>query len=146
MSKYAMEDLKEMLCREIDMISERGELDGRDVEMLFKLTTILKNIDKVMPMDEYSRDGGGYSQRRRYSRDGVGYSQGGDWEARGRYEHSYDEGGNSYANRGQHYVRGHYSRDDGKEEMIQKMEKMMNEVSGEQRETIRRAVEELRNA
>lgn len=142
-----MEELKEMLCSEIDEISERGQLGVRDVEMLYKLTEILKNIDKIMPMDDYSREGG-YSQRRRYSRDGGGggYSQGGDWEARGRYGHSYDEGGNSYANRGQHYVRGHYSRDDGKEEMLKKMEKMMHSASGEERETIRRAMEELRDA
>lgn len=143
MSRYAMEELREMLCREIDEISEGGDLNPRDVEMLYKLTTILKNIEKVMPMDEYSREGGGgYSQRRRYySRDG-----GGDWEASGRYGHGYDEGGNSYASRGQHYVRGHYSREDGKEEMVKKMEQLMHKASGEDRETIRKAMEELRNA
>lgn len=36
------------------------------------------------------------------------YSRMGGWEARGMYDD-----GNSYANRGQHYVRGHYSRNDG---------------------------------
>ena len=86
-----MEELKEMLCSEIDEISERGQLGVRDVEMLYKLTEILKNIDKIMPMDDYSRD-------------------------------------------------------DGKEEMLKKMEKMMHSASGEEREPIRRAMEELRDA
>lgn len=140
MSRHAMGELKEMLCYEVDEITSRGSMTARDVEMLFKLTTILKNIDKVMPMDGHSWDGGqggDYSQRRRYSRDG-------DWEARGRY--GYDDGGNSYRNRGQHYVRGHYSRDGGREEMMEQLEQMMQQAEGKHREIIREAMEELREA
>ena len=48
--------------------------------------------------------------------------------------------------RGEHYVRGHYSRDDGRESMMRKMEEIMRDATGEQREIIRRAMDELRNA
>lgn len=42
--------------------------------------------------------------------------------------------------------RGHYSRDDGRESMMRKMEEIMRDATGEQREIIRRAMDELRNA
>ena len=43
-------------------------------------------------------------------------------------------------------MRGHYSRDDGRESMMRKMEEIMRDATGEQREIIRRAMDELRNA
>ena len=63
-----------------------------------------------------------------------GYSETGDWNA----------SGNSYANR--HYVRGHYSRDDGRQRLIEQMESMMRNARGEEREAYRRAIEEIRRA
>ena len=82
-----------------------------------------------------------------------GYSEAGDWEGRGSYNR-----GSSYANRGKHYVRGHYSRDgysnrgresgysrhDAKEQMMAQLEDMMGSVSNErEREAIRRCMEQL---
>lgn len=144
----ALYDLKEMLCRELDGIAGKGELTAGSLETVHKLTDTIKNIDKIMMLEE----DGGHSQRR-YSRDGS-------WEARGVFGRPYDDGGNSYANRGQHYVRGHYSReggmgretrrmysrDDGRQEMIGEMEEMMQGADERQREIIRRAMDELRRA
>lgn len=154
----ALYELKEMLCKELEEIARKGELTAGGLETVHKLTDTIKNIYKITMLEE---DDGGYSQRRGYSRDG-GYSRGGDWEARGRFGHSYDDGGSSYANRGQHYVRGHYSRDDGRagmrqtrgmysrddgrEEMMGELEDMMQDADARQKEIIRRVMDELRMA
>lgn len=54
--------------------------------------------------------------------------------------------GNSYANRGRHYVRGHYSRTDGRERMISDIEDMMQDATGAERDAYKRAADILRNA
>lgn len=147
----AMHELKEMLCKELEKIADQGELTAGSLETAHKLTDTIKNIDKIMMLEDGS--GSEYSQRR-------GYSRAGDWMARGRFGMPYDEGGNSYANRGQHYVRGHYSReggrdrttrggysrDDGRDEMLGELEEMMQDADGPRREIIRRAMEEIRSA
>lgn len=150
----ALYELKEMLCKELEEIAEKGELTAGSLETVHKLTDTIKNIDKIMVIEEesgYSDRGGMYSQRRdnqgRYSRDG-------DWEARGRFGvgHSYDEGGSSYANRGKHYVRGHYSREggysreDGRKEMIENLKEMMREADGQMKHALKRAIEEIEMA
>lgn len=88
-----LHELKEKLCRELEEISRKPEMGAGDLELAHKLTDTIKNIDKICMLED---DGG--------------YSNDGNWSAdmRGTYGR-----GSSYANRGQHYVRGHYSRDDG---------------------------------
>lgn len=138
MDMRAMHDLKDMLCKEIDKIAKKGELSAGSLEAVHKLTDTVKNIDKIMALEE----DGGYSERRdsrgRYSRDdGNGYSRGG---------HRYDDNGSSYAMRGEHYVRGHYSRDEGKDRMMHTFGELMEEANPEQRRIIERAMRELRDA
>ncbi len=134
MGMKAMEHLRELLCTELEEYKSKNKLGMSDIEIVNKLTDTIKNIDKIEMLEG---DEGEYSQR--YSRENRG---------------SYDSG-NSYA---RHYVRGHYSRDDGgysrgrysrddgKQEMIQQIEDMMQSATGSQREAYRRALEELRNA
>lgn len=98
MSMKTLEKLRDALCEELDEIAKKDDMGAGDLEIVHKLTDTIKNIDKICIMDE---DGG--------------YSQAGDWEAKGRFgdmyaRDGYRDGGNSYANRGEHYVRGHYSR------------------------------------
>lgn len=143
MDMRAFEDLKHMLCREVKEITDKGELNAGGLDTVHKLTDTIKNIDKIMMLEE---GGEGYSQRRdgdRNSRNREGYSRGGNWEARGRFGHSYDEGGNSYRNRDR---MGRYSRDDGRHEMIGELEDLMKDATGRDKEVIRRAVDELKNA
>ncbi len=84
MSRKAMSELKDMLCRELDEISEKGEINVGDLETIHKLTSSIKNIYKIEMFEENSY----YSNGRSY------------------------DGGNSYDDySGRHYVRGHYSRD-----------------------------------
>lgn len=125
MSMKAMYELRDMLCKELDELVRKGELGAGDLEIAHKLTDTIKNLDKI----ERLEDDDGYSSR--YSRDG-------NWEAdmRGTYGR-----GNSYARRGSHYVRGHYSRTDGMERMREQLDRMMGETDDERvKDALRRAV------
>ena len=131
MSKKAMYELRNMLCEELDELARKGDLGAGDLEIAHKLTDTIKNIDKIEMMEDdgYSRDGD-------YSRDGN-YSRGGDWQAdmRGTYGR-----GSSYARRGTHYVRGHYSRADSMEHLREQINDMMRETDDDRvKEALRRA-------
>lgn len=150
MSMKDFDEMRDLICDHVkeinDNMKKRGVTD-ENLDQAYKTTKTVKNIFEI---DE-KEDGGysersdmmPYSQRRGYSRDG--YSRDGDWEARGRFGHSYDEGGSSYAGRRRDAM-GRYSRDDGKAALMSEMEAMMQRASGQDRETIRRAMDELRNA
>lgn len=126
-------DLREMLCEELDEYNRdaKNGLNERVLDTVHKLTDTIKNIDKIMMLEDgdYSRAGeleadmrGNYGRTENYNR------------------------GNSYANRGRHYVRGHYSRGDGLEKMISDIEDMMQDATGAERDAYKRAADILRNA
>lgn len=124
-------DLREMLCEELDEYNRdaKNGLNERTLDTVHKLTDTIKNIDKIMMLEDDD------------------YSRSGEWEAdmRGNYgrTENYNRG-NSYANRGRHYVRGHYSRGDGRERMISDIETMMQEATGTERDAYKRALDILR--
>lgn len=135
-----IEELKEKLCKELEEFAQKPKMGPGDLEIVHKLTDTIKNIDKI----EMLEDGD-------YSEDGYGR-------------------GSSYANRGRHYVRGHYSRADGyhdgmmgvsyardsrgrysradgKEYMMDRMEELMDEAgSDREREIIQRCMAQLEKA
>lgn len=125
-------DLREMLCEELDEYNRdaKNGLNERALDTVHKLTDTIKNIDKIMMLEDDD------------------YSRSGEWEAdmRGNYgrTENYNRG-NSYANRGRHYVRGHYSRGDGRERMISDIETMMQEATGTERDAYKRALDILNN-
>ena len=133
-----MYELKEKLCKELDEIASKPEMGAGDLEIIHKLTDTIKNLDKITLLEEDD----GYSQ--------AGYRGSGN---------SYNRG-SSYANRGKHYVRGHYSRDgysmdgrggysrhDAKEAMMEQMAMLVDQAGSErEREIIRRAVDQLEKA
>lgn len=121
MSMKAMYDLRDMLCKELDELARKGELGAGDLEIAHKLTSTIKNIDKIEMMEDDA-----YSER---------YPRGSDWEAdmRGTYGK-----GSSYARRGTHYVRGHYSRDGAKVEMKRQLQEMLDQSDDD---TVRRAIQ-----
>lgn len=140
MSMKALEDLREMLCDELDEIAKKQEMSAGDLETVHKLTDTIKNIDKICILEE---DGG--------------YSQAGDWEMEGRGSYGRES---SYANRGRHYVRGHYSRDggrmydrdgysrgDAKDHMMRQLKAIMDDAGNDrEREAIRRCMEQMEKA
>ena len=130
--KY-IEDLRDMLCEELDKISEKGELTAGSLETIDKLTHSIKSIDTIMAMEE-----AGYSNDMAYT-DGGNYNysraRGRNRDSMGRYSR------NSYA-RGGRGGRG-YSRDD-KEDMIEKLEDMMEEArDSKTKEAIKKAIHQI---
>ena len=125
-------DLREMLCEELDEYNRdaKNGLNERVLDTVHKLTDTIKNIDKIMMLEDGD------------------YSRTGEWEAdmRGSYGRTENYSrGNSYANRGRHYVRGHYSRGDGRERMISDIENMMQDATGGERDAYKRALDILSN-
>ncbi len=123
MDKMTTDKIREMLCAEADEIVEKGVLSAGDLETLHKITDTIKNVNKIEMLEE-----GEYSQL--YPMD-DGYDRDGGWEARGtygrtggRYSRTAYDRGNSYANRGMRYVRGHYSRAEAEDELMQKLREM----------------------
>lgn len=55
MSTKAFYDLKDMLCMEVDEIAKKQEMSAGDLDAVHKLTDTIKNIDKILMLEE---DGG----------------------------------------------------------------------------------------
>lgn len=124
MSKYALDSIADKLCKELDEIANKAELGAGDLEIAHKLTATLKNIYKI---EMFEAD--------------DGYSRAGEWEADMRGSYGRD---NSYANRGMHYVRGHYSRHDGRERMRDRIEDMMRDTDDDRiRGALQRCLKEF---
>lgn len=143
-------EIKEALMRELDKsdTARTGELKGGELEAIHMLTDTIKNIDKICMLEEEG-----------------GYSQDGEWTAdmQGTYGR-----GSSYANRGEHYVRGHYSRDGGRDgnmgyssrrdsrvrysrdggrsEMMEHIEMAIEAADGQDKETLKRFMRQLENS
>ena len=139
MSK-SMEDIKRMICDELDEIAEKGEMSAGDLDVIHKLVV---TKEKLLRIEELEED--------------LGYSEDGEWSAEGSYgrSNSYRRGnsydGNSY-NRGNSYARGmnarrdsrgRYSRDS--ESVKSKMMDMMNsgDFTSSQRQALQRIMDEM---
>lgn len=130
--KRSMEDLKSMICRELDEIAEKGEMSAGDLDTVYKL---IVSKEKLLRIEEIEAD--------------MGYSNAGEWMANGSY-------GDGYANRGysgrnyNSYSRrrngnGRYSMAEGKEMMMDKMRDLMNDpsITANDRMVLERAMNEL---
>ena len=118
-----MRDIKDLCARiedELSKIADSGLTTG-NLEMTYKLIDMYKDIKNTQYWDKkveyyntvldemrggYNDD---YSERGR-KRDSMGRYSSND----GRMMPDYDRG-SSYSKRGEHYVRGHYSRSDGRD-------------------------------
>lgn len=131
-----MEHIKKMLCEELEEITAKGDISRSDLEDVHKLTDTIKNIDKIIMLEE------------------DGYSGDGEWVAKGSYGNesygtgSYDNGYGSRRSgaRGRHYVRGHYSYGEDMDELTDKMERLMQDgsMTGEEKTILRRAMDVIR--
>ena len=142
-----LEDVKDMLCRELEEFAHKGKIGGaQELDTIDKLTHSIKSIETIIAMNEsgYSNEGRGGSYGGSY--DNVGnYSRGGRRrDSRGRFmSNSYDDG---YSERmydpyyGGDYRRG-YSRHDAKEQMIEQLRDQMAEAKSEEtKEALRKAI------
>lgn len=112
-----MEELREMLCEELDKITKKGELSAGSLDVIDKLTHSIKSIDTIIAMEDAGYSSDDYSIR------GNSYARGRGSNARrdsmGRYssENSYERGGN----RGRS---GRYSYDDEMNNLREQLEDM----------------------
>ena len=131
-----LEKLKEALCEELDKFAKSGDITVNSLEKIHKLTDTIKNIDKIMMLEE----DGGYSEEMR----GNSYERG-----RGRYakrdsmgRYSSDMLDDDYSER--RIGRG-YSRDEGKDIMMNRLGELMEDADPKEREALKkcmRAIEE----
>lgn len=140
------EKLKDTLCHELEQLNQRGSVNQADIDRIYKLTTSIKNIQKIEMMeDEGSSMYGGSSYR--MSRDGrESYGRNGSYGGtRGLMTYERD-GGASYRGRD---AMGRYSRDGVEREnlMLTKEIDIMlnnNNLSDSERDTLRKALEIMR--
>ena len=154
---HYMNDLKDLLCAELEDYAEKGKKSGKmsmgDLESIHKLTDTVKNILKIDMMEGetgYSEDCAYMGEGRIYGtsyddgmRRGVGYSY-----ARGRGLYSKRDSMGRYS-RDDGYMRrdGGYSRDEGKAYMIEQLEDMMEDAEKPaEKEALRRCMEALKRA
>lgn len=159
---HYMEDLKDLLCAELEDYAEKGKKSGKmsmgDLDSIHKLTDTVKNILKIDMLEGeagYSEDGAYMGEGRIYGtsyddgmRRGGGYSYA---RGRGRYakrdsmgRYSRDDG---YMRRDVRGMRDGYSRDDGKAYMMEQLEDMMEDAEKTaEKEALRRCMEALKRA
>lgn len=160
-----IEKIKKMLCKELDEYAMKQKLTGGDLDMIWKLTDTVKNLDKISMLEEsesgYSEARGGrgrssymggssydddmmYSERRgrgRYAkRDSMGRysSEGGSYDGGSSYD-DYSEEGSYRGGRG-------YSRGDAKDHMMNKLGSMMEDADPNEREILKDCMRKLERA
>lgn len=156
---HYMEDLKDLLCSELEDYAEKGKKSGKmsmgDLDSIHKLTDTVKNILKIDMLEGesgYSEDGAYMGEGRIYGTSYDGYDRGASYaRGRGRYakrdsmgRYSRDDG---YMRRDGRSMRDGYSRDEGKAYMMEQLEDMMEEAEKPaEKEALRRCMEALKRA
>ena len=118
---HRLEELKEMLCEELEEYADKGKLDMGGLEIVDKLAHAIKNIDKIIDKED------GYSERR--------YSERGMYEGnyRGSYGDSYGRDGYSTRRgRGRNARRDSMGRYSSAGDMRMEIERLMDEAPDEE--------------
>lgn len=128
-----LEKLKDALCEELDKFAKSGDITVNSLEKIHKLTDTIKNIDKIMALEESE----GYSE----TRGGRG----------GSYMHgsSYDDDMMYSERRGRNAKRdsmGRYSRDDAKDAMMNRLGEMMEDADPKEREALKECMRAIERA
>lgn len=130
-----MDKLRDKLCKELEEIASKPEMSAGDLEAVHKLTDTIKNLDKIAMLE-----------------DSDGYSQAGDWEMEGRgsYNHGSSYRGRKRDSMGRYSRDGRYgpttrmySRAEAKDDMMAKLEDMMDHASEQERTILRQAMDKL---
>ena len=153
-----VEKIKKMLCKELDEYAMKQKLTGGDLDMIWKLTDTVKNLDKISMLEESEE---GYSEARGGMRGGRSYMHGSSYDddmmyserrGRGRYAKRdsmgrySSEGGSSYDDYSEARMDRRYSRDDAKDHLMNKMGEMMTSANEEQREILKDAMRKIERA
>ena len=135
-----------MLCKELDEYAMKGKISGSDLDMIWKLTDTVKNLDKIEMLED--GDGyDGYSEMREYPHmGGSSYARG-----RGRYAKRDSMGRYSSDDRmtddySEARMDRRYSRDDAKDHMMNKLGSMMEDADPNEREILKKCMRDLERA
>lgn len=124
---HVYEDVKEMLCKELEDIAKKGELSAGSLDTIDKLLHALKNASKMIMYEQYAGSGYSYADADMDMTE-YSYARGRNRDSMGRYSR-------------REYPRRGYSYGDGdKEEKISMLRSMMNEVSSDDE---RRALKQI---
>lgn len=156
-----IEKIKKMLCKELDEYAMKQKLTGGDLDMIWKLTDTVKNLDKISMLEEsegYSEARGGRG-RSSYAMGGSSYDDDMMYSERrgrnakrdsmGRYSSeggmSYDDYSEEDSYRGGQGGRG-YSRDDAKDHLMNKIGEAMRDADPNEREILKDAMRKIERA
>ena len=137
-----LEKLKDALCEELDKYGKSGDITVNSLEKIHKLTDTIKNIDKIMMLEE----DGGYSEG--YMGDGMMY---GNSYARGRRyakrdsmgRYSRDGGYSEDDDYSERRMGRGYSRDEASDHLMRQIGSMMEDADPKQREILTKCMREL---
>lgn len=144
------EQIKDMLCDELEGIAKKKELTTNSLEVLYKGIDIIKDISTIEAMEqEYgnSHDGGysggysgGYYGRMPYYMYDDGMGGHGNSYARGRGSNARRDSMGRYSSEGRSY--GHY--DDYSGDTKEELQRLMNSAQNDrEREAIRKALDSM---
>ena len=151
-----IEKIKKMLCKELDEYAMKQKISGPDLDMIWKLTDTVKNLDKIEMLEEnegYSEARGGrgrmsyeggtsydddmmYSERRGRGRNARRDSM-------GRYSSDMGSSYDDYSEEGRAYRGGNYSRDDAKEHLMDRIGEAMRGADPNEREILKETMRKL---
>ena len=117
-----LDEIRDVLCEELDGIVKGRKLSVGDLDTLHKITDTIKNIYKI-EMLETEESYGDWEAKDNYSRD----------EMRTLPNVSY----------GRHWVRGHYSRDDFKSHSVRRLKEIAEMADTNERRAIEKAIAEI---
>lgn len=137
---HMYEELKGMLCKELEEITRKGELTAGSLDTVDKLTHAIKSIDTIVAMEEYSDD---YNYRGSYDRESDGMSS----ARRRTYDgRSYARGRNAKRDSMGRYSRGGYSYDEAKDDMINDLHELMQDTHDERtKQEFKKFINKLEN-
>ena len=150
-----IEKIKKMLCKELDEYAMKQKISGADLDMIWKLTDTVKNLDQIEMLEEsegYSEARGGrgrsymggssYDDDMMYSeRQGRGKNARRD--SRGRYS---SDMGSSYDDYSEARMDRRYSRDDAKDHLMNKIGEAMENADSNEREILKDAMRKIERA
>ena len=152
-----IEKIKKMLCKELDEYAMKQKISGADLDMIWKLTDTVKNLDKIQMLEEES---GGYSETRG-SRGRSSYMGGSSYDddmmyserqgrgknarrdSMGRYSSDMGSSYEDYSEEGRSYRGGNYSRDDAKEHLMDRIGEAMRGADPNEREILKETMRKL---
>lgn len=150
-----IEKIKKMLCKELDEYAMKGKISGSDLDMIWKLTDTVKNLDKISMLEESEE---GYSEAR--GGRGRSYMHGSSYDddmmyserrGRGRYAKRdsmgrYSSDDMSYDDYSEERMDRRYSRDDAKDHLMSALGEAMEDADPKEREILKDAMRKIERA